>query len=178
MKFKSLLLFCLAIIVFGLAVIFVTQNNKNYEGESQEKIPTKIELPKTPVTKKLQDNKVEVEELLRPDPMPFNSVTDMVRFGLAEALGRDAKFSETYRRESDQWILLCGRPVEQDGSPFDYFRSTLKSSAQENLMEDKACLLGTKFETTVLLRETDIGSLDSPILSWVEKYELPLELIQ
>lgn len=178
MKFKSLLLSCLAILLIALAVTYVTQSLRNNKDVKNEKTSAELNSSQIPESKKVQTDVIEADEALRRVAGPFKSTSDMVRFGLADTLGRKARFSETYRRENDRWILLCGRPVEEDGSPFDYAQSKLKALAQENLIEDKVCFLGEKSEAVVLLREIDVGSLDSPILSWMEIYELPSELIK
>jgi len=110
-------------------------------------------------------------------PISFMSVDTMMSYALIENLGREARISETYRKENDQWIIICGQPQEVSGKPFDYLNSRLKRPAQDNLIENNACFLGEKKTAEIILRETEIGSLDSPILSWLERYEIPLQLI-
>jgi len=178
MKFKFLLLCIVTLVAIGLAVTVVTQKKNSDQNAVEVMESSELETPKAAVSSDVQDGMIEVSNGTKKNPKSFETTSDMVRFGLAETLGREASFSETYRREDDRWILLCGRLLESDGSPFDYSRSSLKLRVEENLIEDKACLLGEKFDGEIRLQETDIGSLDSPVLSWVVRYDLPTELIK
>ena len=169
MKTKLLIFLFLSLIFGGLAVIFVTVSQKSPYALSPEPI----------VEGEGGDVKPIVIQIDKPEnnPRSFSSIDTMISYALIEYLGREARISQTYRKENDQWIIICGQPQEVSGQPFDYLNSRLKRATQDNLIENNACFLGEKKTTEILLRETDIGSLDSPILSWLERYEIPLQLI-
>lgn len=178
MKLKSILLLCIVIIAVVCAVIFITQakkNNQEAKFQSDSKI-TKTMNELVPQGSHEDMNQPAGSEVLSVEL--FESELDMIQFALEKQLGRAAGFSERYRRENDQWLIICGRPVEEDGASFDYTNSLFASLYRENLMEDNACLLGEKIDSKVRLWEANIGSLDSPILSWVENHKLSIELIK
>ena len=46
------------------------------------------------------------------------------------------------------------------------------------MLEDEFCPLSEKSGETFLLHDMDIGSLDSPVLSWLKAYDIPRNLIK
>lgn len=178
MKIKSLFILLGAIIVATLAVIFITQVKIGEKLASQKDEIETPEIITIPASKEIGTPVIAEVNTEKAKSKLFSSIEEMVQFGLVENLGRDALFFETYRRDNDQWVILCGRPTELDGSEYDYSRSKYKSMEEDNLMEDKVCMLGEKTDLGFLLRATDLGSLDSPVLLWMSQYSLPSSLFE
>lgn len=175
MKIRLLIILLLIGIALIFAVTFVTTSENKSE---PQKIPDtgsesqKILQPKPSLTEP------DVGPTQAAQMTEFSTLDDMVRSSLGEALGRDVSFKKSYKRENDDWLILCGKPMEMNGQPFNYEESPLKEMHQENLIEDKFCLLAKKSNSGFTLMENDIGSLDSPVLSWLSDYQLPPDLIK
>ena len=163
----------LAFVIIALTVLAVTIITRSGEVERLNELEVVTE---TSVIETKPNPHVK-EVPINPN-RKFKSLDSLIAFELARILGREAGFEETYRRENNQWLVLCGKPLELNGASFNYLNSSMKRMAEDNLMEDNACFLSEKKSGDYLLRGADIGALDSPILAWVERYELPIDLLK
>lgn len=175
MKIRLLIILLLIVMAFIFAVTFVT----TLENKSKpKKLPGKSGQSQKIIQPKPSLTEPDVEPTQAAQRTEFSTLDNMVRSSLGDALGKDVSFKESYKRENDDWLILCGKPMEMNGQPFNYEESALKEMHQESLIEDKFCLLAKKSNTGFTLIENDIGSLDSPVLSWLSDYQLPYDLIK
>jgi len=96
---------------------------------------------------------------------------------LTRSLGRPANYEITHRKSQGVWTFLCGRPLEIDGSPFDYKTSKLSDIYAEGLGDDSFCALLKSENDQQKIMEFDIGSNDMPALEWIETYGIPAEIL-
>lgn len=163
----------LAFVIIALVILAVTIITRS--GGVERPIEQEVAAETPVIETKPNPDVAEVPTRLN---RQFKSLDSMIEYELARSLGRDAGFEETYRRENDQWVVLCGKPLELNGTPFNYLNSSMKQMAEDNFMDDNACFLSEKKSGNYLLRGIEVGALDSPILSWVERYELPMDLLK
>jgi len=87
---------------------------------------------------------------------------------LSAELGRSATFEPTRQTADRDFKYLCGKPLEVDGSPFDYQAAGSNQEYATSTSDDSFCAL-IKGDEIV---EFDLGSTDMPVFDWIEKYEL------
>jgi hypothetical protein len=88
---------------------------------------------------------------------------------LSAALGRRAGADFSHNAGRGPWRLVCGVPLEPDGTPFDLARSKLADSEYGAHF----CALARLGDAGVEIVEFDIGSNDMPAVDWIERYDLP-----
>jgi len=108
----------------------------------------------------------------RPAPAPSGSVPT-----LDEALGRPAAYKLFFSRSDPPWHYLCGQPLEQDKSPFEYARSRLKAQNENGQTEDMFCLLASASRGGFEMKEVSIGAPDNPMAGWAEAHPAAQALI-
>ncbi|MDH3661826.1 MAG: hypothetical protein OEU92_17655 [Alphaproteobacteria bacterium] len=107
------------------------------------------------------------------EPVPAPTMSEQLAASLEAELGRKAVPAIRLDNRLEGWRFICGRPEELTGDAFDYGSSRLAEAAAEGLVDDSFCAL---FETTSdgdRLREFFVGSTDTPVFDWMERYELP-----
>ncbi len=114
--------------------------------------------------------------LLGASEAPLPSMEAQLKTDLAEELGRPVSIAIDQTNSVEQWQFQCGRPLEVDGSPFDYETSRLADLAAEQLIDDYFCALFQRTDRGFQLRELAVATTDSPVIDWLESYDLPAEL--
>jgi hypothetical protein len=92
---------------------------------------------------------------------------------LSAALGRRAGADFSRDAARGPWRLVCGVPLEPDGTPFDLARSRLADSEYGAHF----CALARVGEAGAEIVEFDIGSNDMPAVDWIERHDLPPDIL-
>lgn len=96
---------------------------------------------------------------------------------LSQKIGRDITTKTAETRIMGQWALTCGEPMEVGGEPVDYSRSKLSELMAKGMLENRFCALTSFNDDRHRIIEFDLGSTDSPVLGWLDKHGLSLELL-
>ena len=108
------------------------------------------------------------------------SVDDLLTQELSKYLAYPAIASKETEKQHENWVFVCGKPVNTNGSPMDYSHTSLASQAAEGMVDDYFCALiendASSKQPTLL--ELVVGSTDAPILDWIEIYDLPGDLLR
>lgn len=110
-------------------------------------------------------------------PAIYRSLDELVLVTLDEALGRPAAYKLFFSRSDPPWHYLCGQPLEQDKSPFEYARSRLKAQNENGQTEDMFCLLASASRGGFEMKEVSIGAPDNPMAGWAEAHPAAQALI-
>ncbi len=103
-------------------------------------------------------------------PGIYRSLDELVLVTLDSALGRPAAYALFFSRSDQGWSYLCGQPLEQDKTPFDYARSRLKSELTGGQIEDMFCLLAQSGPGGFRSQAFTIGAADNPMSEWASLY--------
>lgn len=121
-------------------------------------------------------------------PQPTSTLPKRVRYvgdrdtilkkKLHDTLGRAASYKVTFKGNAAPWMLVYGQPLETNGTQFNYADSRVKQQFFDRALENQFCaLLHTDSEGYEIIA-FDLGSLDSPVSYWQEKFDLPKSLFE
>lgn len=106
------------------------------------------------------------------------SLEQVLRLQLQGSVGREVKFETSLLKRQDNWVFVCGRPLELSGDSFDYSNSKLAKYHAMKMVDDKFCAILDVENETHNIVEFDLGSTDNPYVEWVTQHNLPKGIIE
>lgn len=105
------------------------------------------------------------------------SVESVLEPAVSARLGVGSIIEIEKMNEEEDWIFVCGRPLNPDGSPVDYSRTLLKEQQAQGMLDDYFCSLLLCTEDGLALKELAVGDTDAPFLDWLDAYRVPESIL-
>jgi hypothetical protein len=64
-----------------------------------------------------------------------------------------------------------------NGSQVDYTKTAIADQFFDSLVDDYFCALIENNKNQLIIRELVVGDTDSPVLDWLDKYQLPESIL-
>ena len=95
---------------------------------------------------------------------------------LSARLNKQVTFISTIRTEAGDWRFLCGAATEADGSDLVVAGTPLEQGILDGSANNTFCALAN-VQTPDHLTEFDFGFTDMPAFDWLERHDLPMDIL-
>ncbi len=105
-----------------------------------------------------------------------DSMDALVIRHLSDRLKRPAAFASTIRTEAGEWRFICGTATETDGSDLKVADTPLGARITDGSATTTFCAL-FNVQMPNHLTEFDFGFTDMPAFDWLDRHDLPMDIL-
>jgi hypothetical protein len=100
-------------------------------------------------------------------------IVDALRTPVQGRLRKPVRFEIDHIRAADGWAFVLARPLQPDGSPFDWGGTPLAACRDEGMCDDGVAALLQRVAGRWRVVDVSIGATDVPWADWDRKWGAP-----